>query len=38
MFEKIKDAALPTVAIVAALVYFGFVGAGPKTPNMIRPK
>ncbi len=38
MIGKIKEVALPVAVLVAAGIYFGFVGAGPKTPEMLRPK
>lgn len=38
MLAKIKDSAVPTLVIVAALMYFGWVAAGPKAPEMLKPK
>lgn len=38
MLAKVKEIALPVAAILAVGVYFGFIGAGPKTPDFLKPK
>lgn len=38
MVSKIKEIALPVAVLVAAGIYFGFVGSGPRTPEMLKPK
>ena len=38
MISKIKEIAVPFAVLTAAALYFGVIGSGKNTPEMLKPK